>query len=179
MDLDKENKDTLKSTLERFFQYIQAQIQKFDPQKNGLDPDDLAQEIRIKIWQILEDEKKIKNLASYIKKVVDSTVIDHLRKTSRDERIIIQEKQRRIAEQETYYAKDNPYEKDLRKIVGEAVDTLLESRQKAVRLFLLNLSIKEIACAFKWSEHKTRNLLYRGLADLKKKLKEKSVDYED
>ena len=179
MDWSKEDKDTLNSVLEKFFHFIQIQIQKFDPQKNGLDPDDLAQEIRIKIWHILEDEKKIKNYSSYIKKVVNSTVIDHLRKARRDAGIIKHEKQKRIAEQETYYAKNNPYEKNYKQIVGTAVESLLESRQKVVRLFLLNLSIEEIAGALDWSKDKTRNLLYRGLADLKKKLKEESIGYED
>lgn len=179
MDWSKENKDTLNTILEKFFQFIQIQIQKFDPQKNGLDPDDLAQEIRIKIWHILEDEKKIRNYSSYIKKVVNSTVIDQLRKAKRDDRIISHAKQKWIAEQETYYAKNNPYGKNHKQIVGKAVESLLKSRQRVVRLFLLNLSIEEIAGTLNWSKDKTRNLLYRGLADLKKKLKEESLDYED
>jgi DNA-directed RNA polymerase specialized sigma24 family protein len=40
------------------------------------------------------------------------------------------------------------------------------------------MSIEEIALYFNWSKDKTRNLLYRGLSDLKKILKEKNIDYE-
>jgi DNA-directed RNA polymerase specialized sigma24 family protein len=39
---------------------------------------------------------------------------------------------------------------------------------------MMNFSIEEISDHFRWSQHKTRNLLYRGLADLRKILKEGS-----
>jgi RNA polymerase sigma-70 factor (ECF subfamily) len=173
-----ERKDEIEVILRNFSCHIQKHILKFNPQKNGIDPEDLSQEIKIKIWRTIEDEKKIKNYSSYIKKIVDSTVIDHIRKFKRRERILNNEKQNRISEQESYYAAHNPYRKDPRDIVGKAVGSLRESRQKVVRLYLLNMTIEEIAISLNWSKDKTRNLLYRGLADLKKMLGKKSIDYE-
>jgi DNA-directed RNA polymerase specialized sigma24 family protein len=41
------------------------------------------------------------------------------------------------------------------------------------------MTIEEISAYFNWSKDKTRNLLYRGLSDLKKILKKKDIDYED
>jgi DNA-directed RNA polymerase specialized sigma24 family protein len=49
---------------------------------------------------------------------------------------------------------------------------LIETRKRAVKLFLLDMSIDEIAEYYNWSRDKTRNLLYRGLADLKSRVKE-------
>jgi len=43
----------------------------------------------------------------------------------------------------------------------------------------LNMTIEEISIFLKWSKDKTRNLLYRGLSDLKKILREKGIEYED
>jgi len=63
--------------------------------------------------------------------------------------------------------------------LGQCVDSLLDSRKKVVKLYLLNMTLEEIAGFFNWTPHKTRNLLYRGLNDLKKILKEKGIDYED
>ena len=68
---------------------------------------------------------------------------------------------------------------DLKKMVGEAVESLINSRRRVVRLYLLNMTLEEIAILLQWSEAKTRNLLYRGLEDIKKKLKDKGIDYED
>jgi DNA-directed RNA polymerase specialized sigma24 family protein len=41
------------------------------------------------------------------------------------------------------------------------------------------MTIEEIAIYFKWTRDKTRNLLYRGLSDLKKILREKGIEYEN
>jgi RNA polymerase sigma-70 factor (ECF subfamily) len=55
----------------------------------------------------------------------------------------------------------------------------MESRRKVIKLFLLDLTIAEISSSLNWSRDKTRNLLYRGLSDLKEKLKDKGVEYEN
>jgi RNA polymerase sigma-70 factor (ECF subfamily) len=173
------NRENFCEIIERFTLFIQAHIQKFNPQKNGIDPYDIAQEVKIKIWKILNDEKKIQNYSSYIKKVVNSTVIDQIRRARRQEGIINLEKQKKISEQKSFYSMNISGAKDLKYIVGEAVDSLMESRRKAVRLFLLNMTIEEIALILNWSKAKTRNLIYRGLADIKKKLKKEAIEYED
>jgi len=176
----KNNKsEELAAILNRFALFIKAQIQKFDLQKSGIDPDDIAQEVRIKIWRILEDEKKIMNYASYIKRIIDSSVIDKIRKLKREEGIFNHEKQKLVSERHNYYRSEIILDKNLKKNIAQAVDSLLESRRKVVKLFLLNMTIDEIAIFFKWSKDKTRNLLYRGLADLKDALKEKGIDYEN
>lgn len=173
------NSDRFREIIDRFSSFIHAHIQKFNPQKSGIDPDDLAQQVKIKLWKILEDENKIKNYSSYIKKVVDSTVIDQLRKSRRQEGIIIHEKQKRISEQNSFYCSNITYNKNIKQIIDEAMNSLLVSRQKVVHLYLLNMTLEEISIFLNWSKDKTRNLLYRGLADLKKKLKELGIEYKN
>lgn len=176
---DKRKEEELESVLRRFSRFIKSHIQKFNLEKFGLDPDDIAQEVRIKIWKVLNDEKVIDNYTSYIRKIVDSSVIDQLRKFKREEGIFLHEKQTRISEQKTDYEADYIRNRHIQEMIGKAVDSLLESRRKAVKLYLLNMTLEEIAIFFNWSKDKARNLLYRGLADLKKRLKEKGIDYED
>jgi RNA polymerase sigma-70 factor (ECF subfamily) len=179
MDWDKKKDDELRSILDRFSGLIRVHIIKFNPQRFGLDPDDISQEIRIKIWRLLHDEKNIKNYASYIKKIVNSSVIDVLRKWKRDEGIMLLEKQKKVSEIKRDYPASLSLEENLRDTVSQAVDSLIESRRKVVRLYLLDMTIEEISAFYNWSTNKTRNLLYRGLADLKSILKNKDVDYED
>jgi len=169
----------LEELLEKFSHFILFQIQKYSPQQKGIDPDDVFQEVKIKIWKILNDEKKIGNYASYIKKIVDSSVIDQIRRMRREEHILYSEMQKRIAEKGNIYQRDEIDDLKMKKILEQAVDSLLESRRKAVKLHLLNMSLEEISEFFNWSRHKTRNLLYRGLSDLKQKLKDKGIEYED
>jgi RNA polymerase sigma factor (sigma-70 family) len=178
------NEDRIKvkefeEVLDKYAHFILFQIQKFSPQQKGIDPDDVFQDVKIKIWKILNDEKKIENYASYIKKIVDSSVIDQIRRMRREEQILYSEMQRKIAEKKNIYKRDEIDERKLKRILEQAVDSLLESRRKAVKLHLLNMSLEEISEFFNWSRHKTRNLLYRGLKDLKQALKERGIEYED
>ncbi|MFW6173479.1 MAG: RNA polymerase sigma factor [Elusimicrobiota bacterium] len=165
--------------INRFSLFIRGHIYRYNLQKDGIDPDDIAQEVCIKIWKILEDEKKIKNYASYIRKIVDSSVIDQLRKLKREEGILNHEKQKIISERKSRYKTDILLDENLKKTISQSVESLLESRRKVVKLFLLNMTIDEIATIFHWSKDKTRNLLYRGLNDLKNMLKEKNIHYEN
>jgi len=178
MNLKEKKNEEFEAVLGKFARFINSNIYKFNLQKSGLDPDDIYQEVRIKIWKLLCNEKKIENYASYIRKIVDSSVIDQLRKLRREEGAIILEKKERIAEQKRNYTENNFNIEDSKRIVGQAVESLIESRRKVVRLFLLNMNIDEISLVFDWSKDKTRNLLYRGLSDLKKKLKNKGIEYE-
>jgi len=169
----------LELILRKFSSFIKANIQKFNIQKAGIDPEDIIQEVRIKIWKLLANEKKIKNYSSYIRKIINSSVIDQIRKLKREEGIIHQEKKKKISELKKIYAGHTVDSSQFRVKIGHAVDSLMESRRKVVRLFLLNMTLDEIAQFFGWTRDKTRNLLYRGLSDLKKRLKEIGIEYED
>ena len=85
--------------INRFSRFVKANIQKFNVQKSGIDPDDILQEVKIKIWKVLEDDKKIENYASYIRKIVDSSIIDQLRRTKREKGVFINEKHKLVSEQ--------------------------------------------------------------------------------
>jgi RNA polymerase sigma factor (sigma-70 family) len=176
MDSERTKDKEFEDLLNRFANFIRIHILKFNLYKYGLDPDDVSQEVRLKIWKLLHSEKNIANYASYIKKIVNSSVIDQLRKIRREEGVYTHEKQ--VAENELAYSLEMSRFRSLEEIVGKAVESLIESRRQVVKLYLLNLSIQEIASYLNWSVDKTRNLLYRGLADLKKVLKNMDIHYE-
>ncbi len=165
----------LEALLTRFTNFIRAQIQKFEVQRFGIDPDDIAQEVRIKIWKLLRSEKIVVSYASYIKKIVDTVVIDQLRLLRKDEQLYRMEKQKQVAEHPNRYRPEVFRNALMREAVGKAVESLIESRRNVVKLYLFDLSIEEISRFYGWSLHKTRNLLYRGLADLKRSLKKAGV----
>jgi RNA polymerase sigma factor (sigma-70 family) len=170
MFVDKEKE--FEKIIHKFASFIRIHLLKFYPYRYGLDVDDLVQEIKIKIWKILKNEKKITNMSSYIKKIIDSTVIDHIRRIKREDNIFSVESEKRASELKSKYIDNTIQDNELKEFISRAVDSLIETRKRAVKLFLLNMSIEEIAQYYNWSKDKTRNLLYRGLADLKVRLKE-------
>jgi len=178
MNWDIERIEKFEKLVNRFARQIEITIQQFNPQKNGIDPADVAQEVKIKMWKILNDEKKIYNYPSYIKKIVNSCVIDQIRRSRKEEVIIAKEKLKKISDKRSLYKKHTTVNPNMKTAVGEAIDSLIETRKKVVKLFLLSMTLEEISIALNWSQDKTRNLLYRGLKDLKKLLKEKGIDYE-
>lgn len=169
----------LEALLARFTNFIRAQIHKFEVQRFGIDADDIIQEVRIKIWRLVKSEKNVVNYASYIKKIVDTAVIDQLRLHRREELLLKLEKQKQVAELMNGYRPEVLRLALKKEALAKAVDGLIPSRRSAVKLYLLNMSIEEISRFYGWSQHKTRNLLYRGLADLKRSIKSLEAERRD
>ena len=75
---------------------------------------------------------------------------------------------------------DKQYErKELIDLIRKAVDALIESRRQVLKLYLMGMDLDEISEFFNWSEGKTRNLLSRGLADLRQELLEMGIRYKE
>jgi RNA polymerase sigma-70 factor (ECF subfamily) len=67
---------------------------------------------------------------------------------------------------------------ELLECIRSAVDDLVASRRPVVRMWLAGFDLTEIMQAFGYSEPKARNLLYRGLADLRARLTELGIGPE-
>jgi RNA polymerase sigma-70 factor (ECF subfamily) len=164
--------------LERFSSSIKASVFKLGLHKRGIDPEDIIQEVKIKIWKKFGHEKNISLYSLYIQRTINSILVDQIRKMRRQERLILHEKEKLISEERENLGSPPPGGA-FREMVGDAADSLMESRRKVVKLFLMDLTIDEISTTLKWSGDKTRNLLYRGLADLRETLRERGVEYEN
>jgi RNA polymerase sigma factor (sigma-70 family) len=62
--------------------------------------------------------------------------------------------------------------------VQAALSRLSDNRRRAVGLYLEGMTSQEIATLLGWSEPKARNLLYRGLSDLRAQLRAEGIEYE-
>jgi DNA-directed RNA polymerase specialized sigma24 family protein len=62
--------------------------------------------------------------------------------------------------------------------VVQAIEAIPESRRPAVRMHLAGYPREEIASLMGWTEAKTRNLLYRGLADLRERLVQEGIGWD-
>jgi RNA polymerase sigma-70 factor (ECF subfamily) len=170
--------EEFEALLERFSRSIRAGVLRLGPEKSGIDPDDVIQEVKIKIWKKFEREKNAAHRSLYIQRVVNSTLVDLIRQARRRERLILHEKQKLLSEEGRRV--HNPSgEASFWQSLGEAADSLMETRRKVVKLFLADMTLDEISSTLNWSRDKTRNLLYRGLTDLKEKLQDKGIEYEN
>lgn len=144
------------------------------------DVDEVMQQVRIRLWQAQGDSEQISRApASYVYRTAVSAAVDLLRRRRArraDETVALDEGGPGLAsgmgpERDLEYS-------ELSLQVARAIDEIPASRRPVVRMYLAGHPREEIANLLGWSEAKTRNLLYRGLADLRARLTELGVGWE-
>lgn len=145
------------------------------------DLDEVLQDVRIRLWRADPSGEQIGRLgASYVYRTATSAALDLLRR------------RRARAGDRTESVDDRPEAlpdtargplmelegDELSERILTAVDTLAPARRVAVRMYLSGYEREEIGELLGWSEAKTRNLIYRGLADLRRCLTERGITLE-
>jgi RNA polymerase sigma-70 factor (ECF subfamily) len=135
----------------------------------GADVDDVVQDLRIRIWKAAAAPGGIRSAnAHYIYRTAVSATLDIIRlKRSRDARAVSLELVAPVALGAPGDVDDRLEAADLAQAVGQSLARLQPSRRVAVRMYLTGYDRFEIADITGWTEGKTRNLLYRGLEDLR------------
>ncbi len=135
----------------------------------GLDVDELVQEVRIRLWRVLSSEKIVEHLASYLRKTVVSVVIDALRRhTARREDSLDQQ----VEPPETTLEPELQADRDQRvKRVHAAIAALPERRRLPAQLLLHGFNPQEIAQMTGLTTATARNLAYRGVEEIRASLR--------
>ena len=132
------------------------------------DLDELLQELRVRFWRARKDGLRDLS-AGYVRRAAISAALDIIRRRRVDRNVSLEDERMGAPPLATLAA--NPAElldqSELAHRVALAVDGLAPARRAAVRLYLDGYRREEIAELLRWSDAKTRNLLYRGLADLR------------
>lgn len=150
---------------------------------SNADADELLQEVRIRLWRAHgaqeQAHEQIAGIsASYLHRTAISAAIDLLRRRRArraDQMVAIDD------EQDDMPGAPGPdqqlAESELAEQVERAIQTIQPSRRPVVRMHLMGHPREEIARLLGWSDAKTRNLLYRGLADLRERLLAQGVQW--
>ncbi|HEY8105239.1 MAG TPA: sigma-70 family RNA polymerase sigma factor [Gemmatimonadales bacterium] len=127
------------------------------------DLDELLQEVRIRLWRARGGVIGGLN-AAYVHRTAVSAALDIIRRRRRAREEPIESAGSFAGTSRTADAAEAG---DLVERVTQAMESLPPSRRPVVRMHLAGYPREEIAELLGWSEAKTRNLLYRGLADLR------------
>jgi RNA polymerase sigma-70 factor (ECF subfamily) len=186
---DLEIESRFNSILEEHGRLLRNAIAAHCPKTLGLDLDDIVQEARLRLWRAISSEKEIRDLASYLFRIAANVTIDAVRrvKARREEQMEFsanpnagpgEPQQRPQLVDRRASAETIVERRRLVEVVNEALAQLAANRGWAVRLHLQGLTISEISVVMGWSEAKSRNLVYRGLGDLREQLRVRGVDCE-
>lgn len=137
----------------------------------GEEIDEVVQEIRVRMWKSLGTAELIRRAkASYIYRAAISASIDLIRRrrARRNDTRSLDDEMDDDAPESRQRADAALDEDEVARMVHRALALLAEPRRAVVRMHLAGYDRYEIADLLGWSEPKTRNLLYRGLADLRR-----------
>lgn len=142
----------------------------------GLDADEIVQDVRIRLWQALSGPREIANLAAYLRTTVVSVVIDALRRrTARREDPL--ESMTEPVDART--GEDPAQRADRAQRVADAraaIAALPERRRVPAQLLLQGFTTREIALMQGSTEATVRNLAYRGVEEVRAALRERGIE---
>lgn len=168
----------LERLLAVFGQKLRTLVEVHCRPQQGLDPDDIEQEVRIKLWQALERDQIDAPNASYIQRVVVSTVIDALRRSAVRPTEPLPEGPGGIADWASPEAGPEQRARDAERVatVESAIGTLPPRRAVAVRLHLAGFTPAESGRLLALSPEAVRKLAERGMDELQETLKDRELD---
>ena len=136
------------------------------------DLDEVLQDVRIRLWKAGAAGKPLAELgSSFLYQLATAAALDLLRRRRSHGADAAVELETR-----TDLPAPNPSPHDvvergeLAARIDAALETIAVDRRVAVRMHLAGYDRHDIARTLGWTEGKTRNLLYRGLEDLRRRL---------
>ena len=180
---EEESRARLERLLERYAVLLREQIALHCPRHLGIQIGDIEQEARLRLWKAVQREKELHDPASYIYRIAVTTTIDAVRRVlaRREEQLHLDQEDGepvRDFAADPVQAPDAVTERrQLMSAIAAALGSLAESRRQAVELHLQGLTIPEIAELLRWSEARARNLVYRGMQDLREALRREGIGY--
>ena len=182
-----ETDDRFERLMERYAALLRSAVAQHCPRGVGVDAAEIEQEARVRLWRALSREKELHDPASYIYRVAVTAAIDAVRRVTarREDQLRTESFDDDDGTADVVSLPADPAHgpdavtarHELMERVAGAVRALPDNRRRAVELHLQGLSLGEIAELLAWSEGKVRNLVYRGLDDLRHALRREGIDY--
>ena len=173
--------DTISASLESALLRFSQMVRRVGARHGlrGADVDDLVQEVRIRLWRAGDSGERIAGLGtSYVYRTAMTAAVDLIRGRRRGMNALLEPESRRsdLVAVRMQRAPDELLEDlELGAAIEAAIEELHVTRRGVVRMFLAGYDRDEIATLLGWTEAKTRNLLYRGLADLRLELTARGI----
>jgi RNA polymerase sigma-70 factor (ECF subfamily) len=171
--------DRVSSTIEAVIARFRTMVRSVGARRGLVeaDLDEVLQDVRIRLWQAGEGGKALEELgSSYLYHVATTAALDLLRRR-RARRADDTEDVRELTDLTTDRA--SPHDaleaRELASQIEAAVETLAIDRRVAVRFHLAGYDREDIARMLGWTPARTRNLLYRGLDDLRRRLTDMGI----
>jgi RNA polymerase sigma-70 factor (ECF subfamily) len=140
--------------------------------------DDLVQVALMRVAELQRKSETERQLSSfYLRRVAHSALVDEIRRLRRRGEVPIEddEGEERPIVSETANPEDRAHGREIATGIRDCLTRLVPPRRRAVVLHLQGHNVPETADLLGWNEKRARNLVYRGLADLRRCLEAKGL----
>lgn len=136
--------------------------------------DEIEQRVLIRIARRLAGEQEVRHPSSYVYRAAVRETVRVLHEEARVER------NREAAAETAPIRAPGPQRlaesRELRREMASALTSLSRDRRRATKAHLAGFDVREIMGMFGWSYNQARNLIARGMADLRRALRERGID---
>lgn len=165
----------LTALVEAYASLIRRAVRRVSGARAAAIQDDVQQNVMLALWQQLERGQTIERPASYIFRAAIRETVRLLRRDHGHASAGLEDDDRLV---ETAAGSD-PHrhleDKERERALTECLETLEARRQLAVRAHLSGFTVTEIMEMFDWSYQRARHLVARGMADLRRALRERGI----
>lgn len=178
-EMSSDRKEHAARIVEEYRRFLSDAVARHCPRDLGIEMDDIVQDASLRLLRAIESEREIRDLASYIHRIAATTTIDAIRRArARREEQLRHEGADDDDDRGPHVLPTSPElsperlaeRSELARAIAAAVDALPENRRRAVGLHLEGFTTQEIGDLTGWTEPKARNLVYRGLEDVRETL---------
>jgi RNA polymerase sigma factor (sigma-70 family) len=173
-------KEKLEQLLARFGARVRAQISSNSLNLHGIDPDDVEQEVRIRLWKALERDPNADFPASYIQRVVVTVMVDAVRRAQVRAAESLPEHEESDAGSEWLAVAPAPDaaagHRQKVEAVAQCIGQLPIRRRRPLQLYLQGFGLQEVADISGLTLDAARKLIYRGLDEVKARLAQMGVE---
>jgi RNA polymerase sigma-70 factor (ECF subfamily) len=173
----------LQALITRFGSRVRAQILRHRLDRHGIDAQDIEQEVRIRLWNTLQRDPNALLPASYVQRTVTSVLVDAVRRAEARPTEEMPEEPDLLDVEPLGQAQQAPeasaQDGQLANAVGAAIAALPERRRRPLQLYLQGFTVPEVGELCGMSFDAARKLVYRGLDELKARLRAEGWEKDD
>lgn len=134
--------------------------------------DDVEQQVLIALWRRLESEAAIEHPAAYIHRAAVRETVRAIRREAEQQVVPLEDDEVQGLRSGAQSPSGAVREHEVRSKVESALAGLHPDRARAARGHLVGLSASDLMSLHGWPYQKARNLIARGMADLRERLRE-------
>lgn len=166
--------ERVRTLVERYAGAIRRAVRRVAGPRSATIDDDIQQIVTTGLWRQVQREQTIDAPSSYLYRAAIRETVRLVRRESKRGQVPLETAAAAVA------SDDNPHEALARRELGAAIEQVLgelaDDRQRAVRAHLAGMTVQEIMQLHDWTYQRARNLIARGMADVRAALRARGID---